>query len=586
MNALQTYATTPSTNYFNFEVKCDENAILDLQEWIGVSERMYRISMEKGAIELRDEPQILKHVEIDNNDLITGRERRPFWIEWSNSNMRIGRGESIGGFVVLNHAMEMREIKSVALKSNRADADWLIEKETPTSYHSIVTSNIMEYINGWIIPVGKKLEFKVKAKSDIYIALAEEVGVAPPTTTKAYELIIAKDNEQSVIRRTINSTNEEVNRTPDILSEAFYQRFWLSWENNEIQFGIGRLGVSQPILTLKNATRVVKTMHFAMSRDCQKMCLAYFKVAKSKVYSLTVQTPDSGKYERYWGSVEKNYIFIKVTAKKNAQILLSTGEGVTGNSSITLSYGVFNNRGIMVKENELKSFFYAFEKEVLDEFIPNTLWIKWDNAAITLGKGGVLNSNIYVKHGFRDQPINIRTVSVSTQDNRGIWKINNLAEDNLISVTEGSDGSGPYETKDQSLKTEVTTCSEVNITFNDENSNVIASAILNTGNHKSILQVKINDTLKVVRQVQSLNLLNCEERRLWMNWKKGLRIGYGEVNENILLGYSPKQLLTNSVNMDSITSIFFMSSARATWRTSRDESKYFCTWLIIKFKIK
>ncbi|CAD5121951.1 DgyrCDS10412 [Dimorphilus gyrociliatus] len=573
INALQTYVTVPIINVLNFEVKSDEIVMLGLHQWLGVSMGMYKLSLEKNAIELKESSNTLKRIDIDNDQLISADERRPFWIEWTKTRISVGKGESVGGDLILNYNSSVRDIKAISLTSTRNDADWLIDKESISPFHTIIASNTLEYKNGWIISSTNSLEFRIRAKSDAYIALAEEVGVVPPNPSTTYEIIIGKDNQRSVIRRSINSTDLEENQTPNILSDTLYKTFWLSWEENKIQLGIGNRGVSQPIITLRNATRRVRSVHFAMSTSCQDICTGKFRFEKYKVNSITVHTPDSSVYSRYWASIENNYAILKVSAERNAIILLSNGEGISGNSSYELSYGSFDNSALMIKE-QADSFYYPFDIKILNSPIPTTIWIKWDKESITLGKGGVLNSNVFVQHYFRYPPIVVRAISVKTEDNEGIWNLNNLEEDQLVSKTSKSKKSGPYEVKTKSLTTKIKTCSQANITFTDKDSNIMASAILNTFDHKSILFVRKNNVLAEVKKVQTPNLFTCGEKRLWMTWSKGLRIGYGEINQNLFLAYTSKSLLSFSNDIATITSADLITNSDAVWTTSRSEINY------------
>lgn len=99
--------------------------------------------------------------------------------------------------------------------------------------YTVYTTTEFEYSFVWLRPTYQDLVFKVKAGSDVHVALSTVQG-----TKDGYEVVIGGwDNSQSVIRTEEGHVAEE--QTPNILNADQFRYFWISWDSNDRRIKAG-----------------------------------------------------------------------------------------------------------------------------------------------------------------------------------------------------------------------------------------------------------------------------------------------------------------------------------------------------------
>ncbi|XP_061710918.1 uncharacterized protein LOC133520493 [Cydia pomonella] len=181
--------------------------------------------------------------EVSTPNYLNEYQYRGFWVRWKNGKISVGQEGSSRPFMSWDDLNPLRVTHMGLHTGFGSTGIWKVTNESRNNAEEhIVTGDNIQY---QYYPISStSLHFKVRARNDVHVGLTS----GPQDSDPMYEIVIGGwANSKSVIRKRccLPPERDEV-QTPEILDDAGFRTFWMSWDKGNVM--AGREGETSPFL--------------------------------------------------------------------------------------------------------------------------------------------------------------------------------------------------------------------------------------------------------------------------------------------------------------------------------------------------
>ncbi|XP_063533409.1 uncharacterized protein LOC134743727 isoform X1 [Cydia strobilella] len=231
-----------------FKVRANNDAHVGLFSESRETDPMYEIVIggwgnTKSAIRKKYCHQKVDKVEVSTPNYLNENQYRGFWVRWKNGKISVGQ-EGLNRPFMSWDDFKPVPVTHMGLHTGfGSTGTWKITNESRNNAEErIVTGDNVQY---QYFPISStSLHFKVRARNDAHVGLTS----GPQDTDPMYEIVIGGwANSKSAIRKRccLPPERDEV-QTPEILDNAGFRTFWMSWDKGNVM--AGREGETSPFL--------------------------------------------------------------------------------------------------------------------------------------------------------------------------------------------------------------------------------------------------------------------------------------------------------------------------------------------------